>query len=79
MNNCRVVGRQDSFFGGVGSRVVVYKGAIMGAVDYIFGGMIAVFYKTDLVMNTSDVNGDESYLTAAQQAVVRKRIFNVRM
>ncbi|WP_281297860.1 hypothetical protein [Flavobacterium limnophilum] len=68
LNKCRVVGRQDSFFGGVGSRVVVYKGVMMGAVDYIFGGMTAVFYKTDLAMNTSDVSGDESYLTAAQQA-----------
>ena len=68
LNKCRVVGRQDSFFGGVGSRVVVYKGVMMGAVDYIFGGMDAVFYKTDLAMNTSDVSGDESYLSAAQQA-----------
>lgn len=67
LNNCRVVGRQDSFFGGVGSRVVVYKGVMMGAVDYIFGGMTAVFYKTDLAMNTSDSASDESYLTAAQQ------------
>ena len=67
LNKCRVVGRQDSFYGGAGSRVVVYKGAAMGAVDYIFGAMTAVFYKTDLAMNTSDVNGDQSYITAAQQ------------
>ena len=67
LNKCRVVGRQDSFFGGTGSRVVVYKGVMMGAVDYIFGGMNAVFYKTDLSMNTSDNTSDESYLTAAQQ------------
>lgn len=68
LKNCRVVGRQDSFYGGIGSRVVVYKGAVMGAVDYIFGGMIAVFYKTDFVMNVSDVAGDASYLTAPQQS-----------
>lgn len=68
LNKCRVVGRQDSFFGGVGSRVVVYKGVMMGAVDYIFGGMNAVFYKTDLAMNTSDNASDESYLSAAQQS-----------
>ncbi|WP_258103183.1 pectinesterase family protein [Marinoscillum sp. MHG1-6] len=65
--NCRVVGRQDSFFGGIGSRVAIYRGAYMGAVDYIFGGMTAAFYKSDLVMNVSDVSGDASYLTAAQQ------------
>lgn len=67
LDKCRVVGRQDSYFGGVGSRVVVYKGAMMGAVDYIFGGMTAVFYQTDLVMNTSDASNDAAYLTAAQQ------------
>ncbi|WP_418264860.1 pectinesterase family protein [Flavobacterium faecale] len=66
--NCRVVGRQDSFFGGSGARVVVYKGAVMGAVDYIFGGMTAVFYKTDFVMNVSDVSSDAAYLTAPQQS-----------
>lgn len=65
---CRVVGRQDSFFGGSNSRVVVYKGAIMGAVDYIFGGMTAVFYQTELVMNVSDASNDAAYLTAAQQS-----------
>ncbi|MEZ4951618.1 MAG: pectinesterase family protein [Saprospiraceae bacterium] len=67
LNKCRIIGRQDSFFGGVGCRVVVYKGSVMGAVDYIFGAMTAVFYKTDLDMNVSDVAGDASYLTAAQQ------------
>lgn len=67
-NNCRIVGRQDSFFGGVNTRVVVYKGAVMGGTDYIFGGMTAVFYKTDLVMNTSDASTDVSYITAAQQS-----------
>ncbi len=71
LKNCRVVGRQDSFYGGAGSRVVIYKGAVMGAVDYIFGGMIGVFYKTDFVMNVSDVAGDASYLTAPQQSAGR--------
>jgi exo-poly-alpha-galacturonosidase len=65
--NCRVIGRQDSFFGGHNSRVVVYKGVVMGAVDYLFGGMTAVFYQTDLAMNTSDDSSDRSYITAAQQ------------
>lgn len=71
LNNCRVIGRQDSFYGGVGSRVVVYKGAMMGAVDYIFGGMSAVFYQTDFVLNTSDSSSDAAYITAAQQATGR--------
>jgi exo-poly-alpha-galacturonosidase len=68
LNQCRVVGRQDSFFGGTNARVVVYKGVVMGATDYIFGGMNAVFYKTNFAMNTSDASSDVSYITAAQQA-----------
>ncbi len=68
LKKCRVIGRQDTFFGGVNSRVVVYKGTVMGAVDFIFGGMDAVFYQTDLAMNTSDASNDLSYITAAQQS-----------
>jgi exo-poly-alpha-galacturonosidase len=68
LNKCRIVGRQDSFFGGSGARVVVYKGDIMGAVDYIFGGMDVVFYKSNLSMNISDASNDQSYITAAQQS-----------
>ncbi|MBN2817734.1 MAG: T9SS type A sorting domain-containing protein [Bacteroidales bacterium] len=68
LNKCRIVGRQDSFYGGSGSRLVAYKGAMMGAVDYIFGGMTAVFYKSDFVLNTCDTGGDAAYITAAQQA-----------
>lgn len=68
LNNCRVIGRQDSFFGGTNARVVVYKGVMMGAVDYIFGPMTAVFYQTDFVLNTSDSSSDAAYITAAQQS-----------
>ncbi len=68
LNKCKVIGRQDSFFGGTGSRVVAYKGEVLGAVDYIFGGMTAVFYQTGLVMNTSDASNDVAYITAAQQS-----------
>jgi exo-poly-alpha-galacturonosidase len=68
LNKCRIVGRQDSFFGGSGARVVVYKGDIMGAVDYIFGGMDVVFYKSNLSMNVSDASNDQAYITAAQQS-----------
>ncbi|UKM66487.1 pectinesterase family protein [Flavobacteriaceae bacterium GSB9] len=68
LNNCRVIGRQDSFYGAAPARVVVYKGAMMGAVDYIFGAMTAVFYKTKFVLNTSDASNDAAYITAAQQS-----------
>ena len=75
LNNCRVIGRQDSFYGAAPARVVVYKGAMMGAVDYIFGGMNAVFYKTDFVFNTSDFSSDAAYITAAQQFNTNQRGF----
>lgn len=43
----------------------------MGAVDYIFGGMDAVFYKSKLAMNISDAANDASYLVAPQQSTGR--------
>ncbi len=73
LNNCRVVGRQDSFYGAEGARVVAYKGSLMGGTDYIFGGMTLVCYKTDLAMNTSETNTDVSYITAAQQTSASTR------
>lgn len=71
LNKCRVVGRQDSFYGGTGARVAVYKGEIMGAVDYIFGAMDVVFYQSKLSMNVSDASNDSAYITAAQQSTGR--------
>ncbi|MAN28310.1 MULTISPECIES: pectinesterase family protein [Mesonia] len=67
LNQCKIIGRQDAFYGGKGSRVLIYKGSVWGAVDYIFGGMTAVFYQTELTMNVSDVNADKAYLTAAHE------------
>ncbi|HEY6143124.1 MAG TPA: pectinesterase family protein, partial [Flavobacterium sp.] len=71
LNKCRVIGRQDSFYGGAGAKVVVYKGVMMGSTDYIFGGMDAVFYQSDLAMNTSDASGDYCLITAPQQSTGR--------
>lgn len=67
LDKCRVVGRQDSFYGAEGARVVTYKGSLMGGTDYIFGGMTLVCYKSDLAMNTSETSTDVAYITAAQQ------------
>jgi len=71
LNICRIVGRQDSYYGAEKARIVNYKGVIMGGTDYIFGGMTLVAYKCDLAMNTSEVSTDVSYLTAAQQTTYR--------
>ncbi|MHB9055583.1 MAG: pectinesterase family protein [Paludibacteraceae bacterium] len=71
LNKCRIIGRQDSFFGAEGARVIAYKGSLMGATDYIFGGMTLVAYQSDLAMNTSEVSADVAYITAAQQSKSR--------
>lgn len=67
-DNCRFVGRQDTLYGAVGTTVAFNKCQIMGATDFIFGGMTSVFYKCDLVMNTSENKNDVAYITAAQTA-----------
>lgn len=63
LNNCRVIGRQDSFYGAE-CRVACYKGALMGACDYLFGEMNLTCYQTDLVMNTDEDKNDVAYITA---------------
>lgn len=75
LNNCRIIGRQDSFYGAEGVRIVAYKGSLMGGTDYIFGGMTLVAYESDLAMNTGEANTDVSYITAAQQSNARGYLF----
>ena len=65
---CRIIGRQDTLYGGVGTTAAFYDCAIYGGTDYIFGGMTAVFAKCDLVLNTSENKNDVAYITAAQQS-----------
>lgn len=68
-NNCKFIGRQDTLFGGQGTRAVFQKCDILGAVDYIYGGMTAVFYQCNLRMNVDDkTSSDQAYLSAAQQS-----------
>lgn len=66
-DNCKFIGRQDTLFGGTGVTAGFYNCAIYGGVDYIYGGMTAVFAKCDLVFNTSEDANDTGYITAAQQ------------
>lgn len=67
-DNCKFVGRQDTLYGAVNCRAYFKNGVAMGGTDYIFGGMIAVFDGTKLMINTSDTSSDVSYITAAQQS-----------
>lgn len=66
-DNCKFIGRQDTLFGGTGVTAGFYKCSVYGGVDYIYGGMTAVFAKCDLVFNTSEDANDTGYITAAQQ------------
>ncbi len=65
--NCKFIGRQDTLYGTKKVKAAFHKCDILGGTDFIFGGMTAVFYKCNLVMNTSEDKNDYSYLTAAQQ------------
>lgn len=65
LRDCRVVSRQDAFYGDAGVNVRVEGGCLMGAVDYIFGGMTLVCIETRLAMLVSSDKNDLSYLTAA--------------
>lgn len=65
---CKFIGRQDTLYGATDINVMFNQCDILGGVDYIFGGMTAVFYKCDLRLNTSEADSDVAYITAAQQA-----------
>lgn len=67
LNNCRIVGRQDAIYGAEPARVAVNGGVLMGAVDYIFGGMTLACRAADLSMLVTSNNNDATYITAAQQ------------
>lgn len=66
-DGCKIIGRQDTLYGGTGTTAAFYDCAIYGGTDYICGGMTAVFAKCDLVANTMKDSGDVFYITAAQQ------------
>lgn len=72
LKNCRVVGRQDAFYGDHGAQVLVDGGALCGAVDYIFGGLTLVAYKCELVGMCGPEKGDKCYIAAGRGAPARK-------
>ncbi len=67
-SNCKFIGRQDTLYGGRNSTAAFYGCSVYGGTDYIFGPMIAVFAKCDLVLNTMEDANDIAYITAAQQS-----------
>ena len=73
--NCKFVGRQDVIYGETGATVAFEECDLYGSTDYLMGPMTAVFYKCNLVINTSDHKNDYSHLTAPQQSSGRGYIF----
>ena len=65
---CKFIGRQDTLYGATGISAMFNQCDVLGAVDYIFGGMTAVFYRCQLRLNTSEADSDVAYITAAQQS-----------
>lgn len=68
LNNCRVIGRQDAIYGSEGARIACYRGVLMGACDYIFGGMTLACLETELALNTTEDNNDVAYITASKNS-----------
>ena len=55
---CKFIGRQDTLYGATGISAMFNQCDVLGAVDYIFGGMTAVFYRCQLRLNTSEADSD---------------------
>ena len=66
LRNCRVVGRQDAFYGAHGASVTVENSILCGAVDYIFGGMDLTVTNSELVAMVTDEKGDRCYIAAGR-------------
>lgn len=66
---CRVISRQDAFFGGRGAVVRVDEGVLMGGVDYIYGDMNLLCVNTELAFLTSSDHDDRAYITAARTPI----------
>ncbi len=75
LDNCCVVGRQDALYGDNGVRVAVNGGRLLGACDYLFGGMILVCKNTKLAMLVTADNNDVTYITASKNTTGRGYLF----
>ena len=68
LKNCRVIGRQDAFYGDHGASVLVEGGALCGAVDYIFGGLSLTVKGAELVGMVNTEKNDVCYISAGRGA-----------
>lgn len=71
LKHCRVVGRQDAFYGDHGTSVTADSCILCGAVDYIFGGMDLTVTNSELVAMVTTEKGDLCYIAAGRGATSR--------
>lgn len=79
LQNCRVLGRQDAFYGDHGASVWVKGGVLAGAVDYIFGGLRLMVENAQLVAMINSEKGDVCYISAgrcANRGIIEKARLN---
>lgn len=65
-DNCKIVGRQDTLYGGSNVTAAFYNCDILGNTDFICGPMTAVFAKCNLLINTTTHNNDIAYVAVPQ-------------
>lgn len=75
LNNCRIIGRQDALYGDQGCRVAINGGVLMGACDYIFGGMTLAVKEAKLAFLVEENNNDVVYITAPKNTSGRGYLF----
>lgn len=68
IRRCRIVGRQDAFYGDHGADVYLYECILQGGVDYIFGGMNLTCKHSILVGQVNNEKGDRCYIAAGRGA-----------
>lgn len=66
LRHCRVVGRQDAFYGDHGASVLCDSCILCGAVDYIFGGLELTVRHSELVAMVNTEHGDRCYIAAGR-------------
>lgn len=73
LRHCRVVGKQDAFYGDHGASIAADSCILQGGVDYIFGGMDLTVTQSELVAQITNDSKDQCYI-AAGRAAIRNRI-----
>lgn len=66
LKRCRIIGKQDAFYGAHGASIQISHSILQGGVDYIFGGMDLSVEKSLLVAQVNEEKNDGSYIVAGR-------------